>query len=432
MYTLQVISVITLLVCSILGSVFSQSKDKISTLDVMSYEAVLELNIEKEQIEGSVDIAFQTDAATVAFNSGKLQIIKVAGENVLSYECKDQKIIISLRDRKDPENRIQIIYKGNPTVGMFFIHETEEIYTAFSTSEWMICNNSPSDRAKFKLDIIIPSDKICVASGTLVQKMDQGDKIKYSWVQDYQTPTYTYGFAVGDFKEYQEMHRDISLNYYAANYSAKDVETIFDKTSDMMDFLEERSGIRYVQNSYSQILIGNHYQEMAGLAVLKNSYGELVLKDTTETNLISHELAHQWWGNMITCENWNHFWLNEGFATFMSAAYNGHRFGQRKYDSDINSYFEVYNSIKNSGKDKPLVFTDWSNPSRDDRNLVYFKGAYVLHLLRTELGEEGFWNGIKYYSQKYFGKSVNTLDFQKSMEASSGKNLNAFFHEWIY
>ncbi|MFK7935318.1 MAG: M1 family aminopeptidase, partial [Saprospiraceae bacterium] len=139
-----------------------------------------------------------------------------------------------------------------------------------------------------------------------------------------------------------------------------------------------------------------------------------------------------WWGNMITCESWKHFWLNEGFATFMSAAYNEHRFGQEKYQANINAYFEVYKKIKAKGNDKPLVFKQWSNPSGDDRSLVYFKGAYVLHLLRKELGDALFWKGIKSYTQTYYGQSVTTKDFQLAMEKSSGQSLENFFNEWVY
>ncbi len=132
------------------------------------------------------------------------------------------------------------------------------------------------------------------------------------------------------------------------------------------------------------------------------------------------------------CKNWNHFWLNEAFATCMSAAYNEYRFGKEKYNADINSYLDVYQGIKLRGNDKSLVFRGWLNPSRDDRNLVYFKGAYVLHLLRQELGDEAFWKGIKFYSQSYFGKSVSTIDFQSAMEQSCGRDLDAFFSEWVF
>lgn len=434
MHINQTLSITTLFIFSFAITVFAQKENNIYKPDVLRYEVVLEPDIKNKQIQGSVGINFLLDiaATTVAFNCGNLQITKITGKAVVDYEQKNRKVIISLSDRIDEDNQIQIAYKGSPSGGIVFVSETEEVYTVFSTSQWMVCNDAPNDRAKLKIDLLIPSDKTCVASGDFTRKVVKGDRDQYSWIQNYESPSYTYGFAIGSFHKVQEVHQEVSLNYFSTIYSNKELESIFNKTSDMLDFFIEKSGVPYIQTAYSQILIGNHYQEMSGVAVLKNSYGKLVLKDSTETNLISHELAHQWWGNMITCENWNHFWLNEGLATFMSAAYNEHRFGEDKYNADINSYFEVYNSIKNKGKDKSLVFADWKNPTKDDRNLVYFKGAYVLHLLRSELGEEAFWDGIKFYSQKYFGKSVNTLDFQQAMEESTGQNLELFFNKWVY
>jgi aminopeptidase N len=143
-------------------------------------------------------------------------------------------------------------------------------------------------------------------------------------------------------------------------------------------------------------------------------------------------MAHQWWGNQITCKGWNHFWLNEGMATFMSAAYNEYRFGKKVYLSNIESYYKVYEGIINRGNDRSLVFEDWSNPSKDDRNLVYFKGAYVLHLLKEKLGDEAFWNAIRFYSTRYIGESVETANLQKAFEESSGIILDDFFNEWVY
>lgn len=402
-------------------------------LNVLSYRANLEPDVDEKNIRGDVTINFllNPNINEVIFNSGSLQITGVIGKSVAGYMLQDKKLIITLGDRATNENQVQIFYNGKPIRGFVF-PEPGQAHTVYFTSEWMVCNDSPNDKAKFEIDLLIPSEKICIASGTLVKKVLKGEKVLYSWSQDYETPAYTYGFVIGSFNKFKEKYREIALNYYSKNHTSPELETIFSKTRDMIEFFEERSGISYIQNSYSQILIGNHYQEMSGFAVLSDSYGKLVLRDSTETNLISHELAHQWWGNLITCESWNHFWLNEGFATFMSAAYNEYRFGKEKYNSDVDSYFKVYKAIRDNGKDKPLVFNNWSNATKDDRNLVYFKGAYVLHLLRVELGEQKFWYGIKSFSQKYFGKSVNTLQFQKSMEEAAGQNLNKFFYKWIY
>lgn len=430
----KAVSTIFLLLSCLGFSAFSQMSSKIDCLDVLSYELRLSPDMSNKSFTGTVNINFRIGptAKEVVFDCGNLQIKEVAGKNVVNYEQKNQKVIISLDGRDKEETHIRIKYSGSASQGMVFLPEGKGVYTVFSTSQWMVCNDSPSDKAKFKIDLSIPKGNLCVASGVLKNTSDKGDKTEYSWAQDYESPSYTYGFAIGSFNKAQETHGETSLNYYSASYTEEELKTIFQPTGEIIDFFEAKSGVPYIQSSYSQILIGNHYQEMSGFSVLKESYGDLVLKDRKETNLISHELAHQWWGNSITCENWNHFWLNEGLATFMSAAFNEHKFGKDKYESDIGSYQKVYESVKDKGKDKALVFDDWSNPTNEDRNLVYFKGAYVLHLLRMELGEKDFWGGIKYYSQQYFGKSVNTLDFQKAMQEFTDLDLNLFFNKWIY
>jgi aminopeptidase N len=307
------------------------------------------------------------------------------------------------------------------------------MYTLFHTSEWMVCNMQPQDRATIEMDITVEEGLTSIANGTLAgKKRNEANKTVYSWQQKEATPAYTYGFAIGIFHTWREDRQGKTFNYYSSLYDKNQLATIFTTTGDMLEFFEKKSGKPYFQSAYSQVLLGDHYQEMSGFALLKQSYGDLVLADSTEINLIAHELAHQWWGNMITCKDWGHMWLNEAFATYMSAAYNEYRFGSKKYEQNIKAYYDVYEKIKAKGADKPLVFNKWTNPTADDRNLVYFKGAYVLHLLREEVGEENFWKGIHHYSRLYYGKWVLTKDFQQAMENSSSKDLSQFFDKWVY
>ena len=403
-------------------------------VDVLEYHVSLEPFFSNNYIEGSVSIKFSISAPLeeVIFDSGELIVSSLEGDHIKGFVQEGKKTILSLAPNNTKNYEVTLFYHGSPRRGLVFFNQSQKLYSVYFTSEWMICNAAPDDRASLKLDLLIPENLISVASGVLRDTTEVGNKIKYSWRQDYETPAYTYGFTIGSFNESEEIHGGKLLKYYSEDYTPEELDKIFQYTADMMSFFEEKSGVPFPQNTYAQVLIGHHYQEMSGFAVLKESYGELVLKDSTETNLISHELAHQWWGNMITCESWNHFWLNEGFATFMSAAYNEHRFGKEKYQENIDAYFGVYEKIKAKGGDKSLVFNNWLNPSADDRNLVYFKGAYVLHLLRIELGEEPFWKGIRDYSRVFYGQSVTTRDFQLAMEKSSKKSLESFFDKWVY
>jgi aminopeptidase N len=172
-------------------------------------------------------------------------------------------------------------------------------------------------------------------------------------------------------------------------------------------------------------------QELAGLGFLSEDYGSRVLNDPYQIGLIAHEAAHQWWGDLVTCRDWGHFWLNEGFATFMTAAYIEHRQGRAAYDQLVASWQERIERLRQTGTDHPLVYAEWKKPSRDDRAVVYQKGAYTLHLLRAELGEAQFWKGIRDYTRRYAGKSAITSDFRRVMERSSGRDLQLFFETWV-
>jgi aminopeptidase N len=99
---------------------------------------------------------------------------------------------------------------------------------------------------------------------------------------------------------------------------------------------------------------------------------------------------------------------------------------------EIETYRSNYEKVRAAGKDKSLVFPDWLHPTREDRTLVYDKGAYVMHLLRGEMGEQAFWNGVRIYTRRFFGKSVVTSDFQAAMEEATGKSLDKFFDKWVY
>jgi aminopeptidase N len=236
----------------------SQTKNKDLKLNVISYRVNVEPRVEEKFIQGDVTIDFLLEPTIheVIFNSGNLQVTEIISQSVVHYVQKDNKLIISLADRVTNKNQLQIFYNGTPTRG-FVLPEPGQAHTVFFTSEWMVCNDSPNDKAKFEINLLVPSDKTCIASGTLVKKLLKGEKVLFSWSQDYETSTYTYGFAIGSFNDFHGDYRGISLNYYSKNHTSAQLKTIFSHTSDMIAFFEERSGTPYIQNSYRQSLSGN-------------------------------------------------------------------------------------------------------------------------------------------------------------------------------
>lgn len=409
--------------------------------DVTNYDAEITPELETKSVRGKVIVFFNSltdNLKEIMLNAGALEIDSVkSGLNDLTFEKKDSLLKIRfLRPLKKNEKfKIEIAYHGKPKYGVQFFPEQNQAYTIFSTSQWMPCVDSPDDRATFRLNLITPKNVKNTANGQLVKKAELPDgKISSLWEEKIPSPTYLFGFAFGDFKDLTQKHGAATFRYLAGkSFSDDEVLKIFRDTSDMLEFYESKAGVKYSSKIYTQVLAaGRAEQEMAGFTALNEEYGRGVLKNEKDIWLGAHEFAHQWWGNMVTNRDWTHFWLNEGLTNFMTAAYLEHRFGRAEYLSEIERYRQSYEKVRDAGKDKSLVFPDWNKPTREDRRLVYDKGAYVVHLLREELGDAPFWKGIKEYTQKYWGKSVETKDFQKSMEAAGGKDLSAFFNKWVY
>ena len=401
--------------------------------DVLHYSATLEPDISAKSVKGSVLIRVSTTSPTVEFDCGELNIdaVSEAGAS-LHFSVTNRRLHVSLPSGKRVRE-IQIEFHGTPKYGIRFFPDRQQVYTIFSTSQWMVCVDDPADKATLTFKLILPANLTPVANGELVSQRELPNNKRVSeWQQRSPIPPYIFGFAAGPFQVVKEKRRNVELQYLTTNYTPIEVRRIFRDTPDMLDFFEDRAGVKYSDRTYTQVLAaGGVEQEMSSFTALKESYGKQLLDNEQDLWLGAHEFAHQWWGNMVTCRDWKNFWLNEGIATFMAAAYLEHRFGRAAYLREIETYKANYEKVRAAGKDKSLVFPDWNSPTREDRTLVYDKGAYVMHLLRAEMGERAFWNGIRLFTRRYFGKSVVTSDFVAAMEEANGKSLKEFYAKWI-
>lgn len=410
-----------------------------SPIDVIHYQVQIEPDILNRTIIGEEVIEFKAleNTQTISFDCGSLQIqqLEIPGTSS-SYIIKNRKVQIRLDEALVPSRmyQVKITYTGRPRTGVLFNPDIPSMSTIFSTNQWMVCKTAIDDKATLDLTIIAPKQLTVIASGQMQKEVNRKDgKVAAHWQLRQPVSVYIFGFAIGPFHSTTQVHRNIHFQYLSARYQAKELKQIFVETPNMLDFFEKKAGIPYPDSSYSQILFqGRASQEMANFTVMRGDYGKQVLKDSKAINLAAHELAHQWWGNQVTCEDWTHFWLNEGLAVYMSTAFREHRWGKTAYEADMKVYYDAFQKVVQAGKDKALVFPNWNNPSAEDRVLVYYKGAYVFHLLREKLGDELFWKALKRYTQTYYGKSVISQDLQQVLEEVSGKNLQDFFKEWVY
>ena len=401
---------------------------------VTHYDLELRPQLAERTVDGTVSLTVQVPdagASRVVLNRSVLEIDAVLeGDQALTFRIDRTQLQIDVPpSTRRRERTITVRYHGRPTSGLVFVPEREQLYTIFTTPQWMPSVDEPSARATIRLRLHIPRAWSGAASGREVSRNAAADGVDVvEWLQDRPVPAYTFGFSVGRFSEATDREGGVTLRYFANGFTPDEMRTIFGESRQMLRFFEERSGVPYPSATYSQALVARTAgQEMAGLSVVSEEYGRAVLKDSTAIGLLAHELSHQWWGNMVTCQSFNEFWLNEGFATFMAAAYREHRFGRATYLADIEAMRTRYEQVVSRGHDRSLVFPEWNRPTADDRTVVYQKGALVLHQLRERVGEDNFWKGIRLYTRRHFGQSVTTESLRLAFEEASNADLREFF-----
>ena len=403
-----------------------------ATAAVVHYDARVDVDVEHGRVSGTVTmtaVAGQAGAGELGLDSGDLVVdaARVAGRPAV-FNRADRRLTIALPRGVAPGKQIEVSigFHGQPRVGVRFFADRRQAYTVFSTSQWMVCDDAPDRKATLKLTVTTPDPELTVIGSG--RRAADG-----AWVLDTPTSTYLFAFAVGRFHHVTATHRGVKLIYQSESFSDDELRAIFHETPAMLDFFEARSGVSYRGAGYTQVLAaGSAEQEAGQLTLLNEGSGRALLKDPSDVWLEAHELAHQWWGNGVTCRAWTDFWLNEGFATFMADAYKERRFGREAYLREIEASHARYERVRDEGHDHALVYADWTHPTAADRTIVYHKGAYVLHLLREELGDDVFWRALRAYTRAFMGKSVATADFQQAMERASGVDLTAFFRRWVY
>ena len=335
--------------------------------DVTHYNARIEPNMSDQTIKGTVVldlVVTATNQSSIELDSGDLTIDAVKeGGAPLDFAARERQLTIRWpRPAQVNEARqLEVAYHGAPRFGMQFFAERAQVYTVFSTSQWLVCVDAPDDRATLNLSVVLPAGLTMVASGTLVAQhaLPNGTVVR-EWRQDRPMPSYTFGLAAGRFTEVTESRHGHRLRYLSSEFSETELRRIFADSADMMRFFENRAGVPYREPTYTQALVANTGgQEMSGFSVMSEDYGRAVLADPRAESLIAHELAHQWWGNRVTCAAWTHMWLNEGFATFMAAAFMEQRFGRDEYLRTVEAWRSRYAAVREAGHDRSLVFPDW-------------------------------------------------------------------------
>jgi aminopeptidase N len=417
--------------------------------DVFHYDFELTICDSSNCIEGRtvIKIIFTEKSSSVSFDlaninsDGKGMLVKnvlINGENT-SWKHESERLIVNFNNAINQNDTVDIVieYSGVPADGLI-ISENKFGKRTFFADHWpdrahnyLPCIDHPSDKASVDFIINAPDWYQVIASGILIEESDlPGSSTLTHWNESVPLATKVMTFGAAAFaKQLAGTVNDIPV--WSWVYPEN-------RTEGFSDYAVAVRPLEY----YSSIIGPYPYAKLANVQS-KTIYGGLENAGTIfysegsvtglgkAERLIAHEIAHQWFGNCVTEDDWHHIWLSEGFATYLTSLYFESIQGRARLESDMRSARErvLRYSEMNS---RPVIDTDVINLMDLLNPNSYQKGAWVLHMLRNELGEEAFMQGLRLFYKRFYNSNALTKDFIKVMEEVSGSNLDNFFKQWLY
>ena len=360
--------------------------------------------------------------------------------------------VLSVTTGERDRGRIAVTYAATPRRGLYFL-EPDEHYPARprqvwsqcqeeDARHWIPCHDSPHLKMTTEMTVHVPHGWYALSSGALVSSdKPRSGAWTYHWKMDAPHPSYLMTLAAGEFDEVTDeavlAERIVPLTYLVPQVRAADVPRTFGRTKDMIAHFSEVTGIPYPWNKYAQIVVADFIFGGMENTTATTMYEHILLDeraaiDISSDDLVAHELAHQWFGDYVTCRAWYEGWLNEGFATFFEHVWREKHLGADEYAYGLKADFDGYAGEARGRYRRPIVCQDYDAPlDLFDRHL-YEKGGLVLHALRVELGDALFWRGVHVYLRDHARGVVETRDLQRALESVSGRSLGRFFEQWVY
>jgi len=429
---------------------YARSRD----YDLQHSKIALRFDTEQKKIMGDVthSLSILRDGTTkIAFDSVGLTIQSVTvNKSAAKFETPWGKLIVPLPAPAKAGDKfdVAIRYEGKPAKGIYFIlpdkdypDRPKQIWTqgeSEDTRYYLPTYDYPNDRLTTETILTVPASWITVSNGKLINVSDAGKGLKtWYWKESVLSSTYLITMVAGEFDEVKETWRGIPVTYYAPKGRGDRLPINYGRTPAMLELFSKKFGVDYPWEKYAQVMVDDFVAGgMENSSATTNTSSSLVHPKlapeyfTGEDGLISHELGHQWFGDLVTCKDWGNIWLNEGFATFLESVWSESRYGKDQADYE---HWQAVREWFGSNKlwNKPIVRHDFEDSSEFDEN-AYGKGGWVLYMLRHELGDDAFYRATKHYLEANRGKNVVTSDLVKAIEETTHTNVDQFFGQWIY
>lgn len=410
-----------------------------SGFDVISYDVALTPDFIGKSVSGieAIRLTGTADGAqTLAFSPNALSITRATVDGRAVETRSDAQGIVFKLDRplrKGHVATLRFAFSGTPRRGVSW--SGESVYTSYFACDWMVClQDSPADKADFALSLRLPQQLSSLSNGRMVkQALPSTGQAIHRWRSQRPYSPYLFAFAAGAMRVSRQQGGHGELVYKDLTGAEADLTQLFGETAGIAAFFASKAGVPLPNRRYTQLLVpGREAQEAATHSLIGAEELKRDLAQPERSWIIAHELAHQWWGNLVTCASWRDFWLHEGVATFMTAAWKEQRHGRAAYEAELASARQRVERAGAQGYDKPLVWSGQYPSLATRRAIHYAKGALFLDQLRGQLGEDQFWGGLRLFTRGHAGGVVTSVDFQRAMERASGRDLKPIFQEWVF
>ncbi|TAF14979.1 MAG: aminopeptidase, partial [Nostocales cyanobacterium] len=415
----------------------------------------LNLDIPQQSYYGNCSIRIlpiRNNIESLTLNAVNLNIQSVKVDDVsqdFEYDGEILNIHLSQPTKIGERLLLAIAYSvEKPQRGLYFIqpdkhypHKPTQVWTQGEDEDsryWFPCFDYPGQLSTSEIRVRVPKPLIAISNGELIDTVDDGDYKIYHWSQQQIHPTYLMTLAVGDFAEIKDEWQGKPVTYYAERAREADAKRSMGKTPRMIEFLSEKYGYLYPFPKYAQVCVddfifGGMENTSTTLLTDRCLIDERASLDNRGTeSLVVHELAHQWFGDLLVIKHWSHAWIKEGMASYSEVMWTEHEYG-----SDAAAYYRLsearsYLSEDRSRYRRPMVTHVYREAIELYDRHIYEKGSCVYHMIRAELGEELFWKAIQTFVNDYAHQTVETIDLLRAIEKATGRNLAFLFDQYVY
>ncbi len=428
----------------------------------------LSFDWEREQARGTATITFAPlvrDTRTVEFDAGNMTFVSVkllSGSSLqFTSDPAKEKLRIALDRVYQPKEEITVVisYRTNGTVktpgiggafgrGLAFIKPSaqdparpRQIWSQGESEYnhyWFPCFDHPNDFATTEMFATVAKPFTVISNGKLVERRDNANNTQtFHWRMDEPHATYLVSIIVGEFTPIETSYENIPVTTYVYPREVNEGRISAARIGEMVRFFSEYTGVKYPYAKYAQTVVRDFGGGMENISAttltdetIHDARAEL---DMTSDGLMSHELAHQWFGDLVTCRTWADIWLNESFATYAETLWTEKSLGRNEaLYSEVKGNQDQYYQAWAQGLRRPIVTKNYREIDDLFDIYAYPRGGAVLHMLRVTLGDENFRRALNHYLTKYRNQPVETAQFRIAIEEATGQPMDWFFDEWVY